>query len=196
MDRVAEVFDYGNSIRDEARKAGYDGAFDFPGFVPAYIRPQFERSGPVPVEPRSPAIPRDIAATDRTSELFPTTPTFAPLDHHGREVSSKVCRPYLLARLRRTPRAGCRSTDGGLRRTVRADRDRPRPPLDSGSVASPYRETESMADGSAAIRDHDAAERDGQRGLGCIVGVDPSRRQGWHGAVDPPVRSVSPTAPN
>ena len=42
MDRGAEVFDYGNSIRDEARKAGYDRAFDFPGFVPAYIRPQFE----------------------------------------------------------------------------------------------------------------------------------------------------------
>jgi len=72
MDRGAEVFDYGNSIRDEARKAGYDRAFDFPGFVPAYIRPQFEEGlGPFRWVALS-GDPKDIAATDRAIlELFP-----------------------------------------------------------------------------------------------------------------------------
>ena len=71
-DRGAEVFDYGNSIRDEARKAGYDRAFDFPGFVPAYIRPQFEEGlGPFRWAALS-GDPKDIAATDRAIlELFP-----------------------------------------------------------------------------------------------------------------------------
>jgi len=72
MDRGAEVFDYGNSIRDEARKAGYDRAFAFPGFVPAYIRPQFEEGlGPFRWVALS-GDPKDIAATDRAIlELFP-----------------------------------------------------------------------------------------------------------------------------
>jgi urocanate hydratase len=72
LDKGAEVFDYGNSIRDEARKAGYDRAFDFPGFVPAYIRPQFEEGlGPFRWAALS-GDPKDIAATDRAIlELFP-----------------------------------------------------------------------------------------------------------------------------
>src|SRR6185369_2305220 len=72
QDRGAEVFDYGNSIRDEARKAGYDRAFDFPGFVPAYIRPQFEEGlGPFRWAALS-GDPKDIEATDRAIlELFP-----------------------------------------------------------------------------------------------------------------------------
>ncbi len=72
MDKGAEVFDYGNSIRDEARKAGYDRAFEFPGFVPAYIRPLFEEGlGPFRWAALS-GDPKDIAATDKAIlELFP-----------------------------------------------------------------------------------------------------------------------------
>ncbi len=72
MDAGAEVFDYGNSIRDEARKAGYDRAFDFPGFVPAYIRPLFEEGlGPFRWAALS-GDPKDIEATDKAIlELFP-----------------------------------------------------------------------------------------------------------------------------
>ena len=72
QDRGAEVFDYGNSIRDEARKGGYDRAFEFPGFVPAYIRPLFcEGKGPFRWAALS-GDPADIAATDRAIlELFP-----------------------------------------------------------------------------------------------------------------------------
>ena len=72
LDAGAEVFDYGNSIRDEARQGGYDRAFDFPGFVPAYIRPLFcEGKGPFRWAALS-GDPRDIAATDKAVlELFP-----------------------------------------------------------------------------------------------------------------------------
>ena len=74
QDAGAEVFDYGNSIRDEARKGGYDRAFEFPGFVPAYIRPLFcEGKGPFRWAALS-GDPADIAATDRAiKELFPPT---------------------------------------------------------------------------------------------------------------------------
>ncbi len=85
MDNGAEVFDYGNSIRDEARKAGYDRAFDFPGFVPAYIRPQFEEGlGPFRWAALS-GDPKDIEATDRAIlELFPDNEHLQALDHDGR----------------------------------------------------------------------------------------------------------------
>ena len=72
MDAGAEVFDYGNSIRGEAQQGGYDRAFDFPGFVPAYIRPLFcEGKGPFRWAALS-GDPEDIAATDRAVlDLFP-----------------------------------------------------------------------------------------------------------------------------
>src|ERR1700754_181158 len=156
QDRGAEVFDYGNSIRDEARKAGYDRAFDFPGFVPAYIRPQFEEGlGPFRWAALS-GDPKDIAATDRAIlELFPEN---AHLRRWITMAEEKVAFEGLPARIcwlgygeRR--RAGLKFNEmvasGELSAPIVIGRDH----LDSGSVASPYRETESMLDGSDAIAD-------------------------------------------
>ena len=123
-DRGAEVFDYGNSIRDEARKAGYDRAFDFPGFVPAYIRPQFEEGlGPVPLGGavgRSEGHRRHRPGDPRA---LPGQRAPAPLDRDGRREGRVPgpARAHLLARLRRAaPRRAEVQRDGGIRRTVRA----------------------------------------------------------------------------
>ena len=156
MDRGAEVFDYGNSIRDEARKAGYDRAFDFPGFVPAYIRPQFEEGlGPFRWVALS-GDPKDIAATDRAIlELFPDN------KHLTRWITmagEKVAFEGLPARIcwlgyGERHQAGLKFNEmvasGELSAPIVIGRDH----LDSGSVASPYRETEAMLDGSDAIAD-------------------------------------------
>ena len=95
QDRGAEVFDYGNSIRDEARKGGYDRAFEFPGFVPAYIRPLFcEGKGPFRWAALS-GDPADIAATDRAIlELFPDNERLHRWITHGAASGwpSRVCR--------------------------------------------------------------------------------------------------------
>jgi urocanate hydratase len=155
-DRGAEVFDYGNSIRDEARKAGYDRAFDFPGFVPAYIRPQFEEGlGPFRWAALS-GDPKDIAATDRAIlELFPDN------KHLRRWITmagEKVAFQGLPARIcwlgyGERHLAGLKFNEmvasGELTAPIVIGRDH----LDSGSVASPYRETEAMLDGSDAIAD-------------------------------------------
>ncbi|GAA4395658.1 urocanate hydratase [Tsukamurella soli] len=155
-DRGAEVFDYGNSIRDEARKAGYDRAFDFPGFVPAYIRPLFEEGlGPFRWAALS-GDPKDIAATDRAIlELFPEN------EHLRRWIEmagEKVAFEGLPARIcwlgyGERHLAGLKFNEmvasGELSAPIVIGRDH----LDSGSVASPYRETEAMADGSDAIAD-------------------------------------------
>jgi urocanate hydratase len=156
MDAGAEVFDYGNSIRDEARKGGYPRAFEFPGFVPAYIRPLFcEGKGPFRWAALS-GDPADIAATDRAVlELFPDN------DHLRRWITKaqeRVAFQGLPARIcwlgyGERDVAGVRFNDmvtsGELSAPVVIGRDH----LDCGSVASPYRETESMADGSDAIAD-------------------------------------------
>ena len=156
MDEGAEVFDYGNSIRDEARKAGYDRAFDFPGFVPAYIRPQFEEGlGPFRWAALS-GDPKDIEATDRAIlELFPDN------EHLRRWITmaeEKVAFEGLPARIcwlgyGERHRAGLKFNEmvasGELSAPIVIGRDH----LDSGSVASPYRETEAMLDGSDAIAD-------------------------------------------
>ena len=156
MDRGAEVFDYGNSIRDEARKAGYERAFDFPGFVPAYIRPQFEEGlGPFRWVALS-GDPKDIAATDRAIlELFPDN------KHLTRWITmagEKVAFEGLPARIcwlgyGERHLAGLKFNEmvasGELSAPIVIGRDH----LDSGSVASPYRETEAMLDGSDAIAD-------------------------------------------
>jgi len=156
MDKGVEVFDYGNSIRDEARKAGYDRAFDFPGFVPAYIRPQFEEGlGPFRWAALS-GDPKDIEATDRAIlELFPDN------DHLRRWITmaeERVAYQGLPARIcwlgyGERHRAGLKFNEmvasGELAAPIVIGRDH----LDSGSVASPYRETEAMADGSDAIAD-------------------------------------------
>ncbi|SDH66857.1 urocanate hydratase [Leifsonia sp. 98AMF] len=156
QDAGSEVFDYGNSIRTEAQLGGYDRAFDFPGFVPAYIRPLFaEGKGPFRWAALS-GDPADIAATDRAVlDLFPH-------DEHLRrwitQAGEKVHFEGLPARIcwlgyKERHLAGLRFNEmvasGELSAPVVIGRDH----LDSGSVASPYRETESMADGSDAIAD-------------------------------------------
>lgn len=156
LDAGAEVFDYGNSIRDEARRGGFDRAFDFPGFVPAYIRPLFAQGkGPFRWAALS-GDPRDIAATDKAVlDLFPDD------DHLHRWIRAaqeRVAFQGLPARIcwlghGERDRAGLAFNDlvasGEVSAPVVIGRDH----LDSGSVASPYRETEGMADGSDAIAD-------------------------------------------
>ncbi|NMD54728.1 MULTISPECIES: urocanate hydratase [Tsukamurella] len=155
QDAGAEVFDYGNSIRDEARKGGYDRAFDFPGFVPAYIRPLFEEGlGPFRWAALS-GDPEDIAKTDRAIlELFPEN------EHLKRWITmagEKVRFEGLPARIcwlgyGERHRAGLKFNEmvaNGEIGPLAIGRDH----LDSGSVASPYRETEAMADGTDAVAD-------------------------------------------
>ncbi|WP_275002953.1 urocanate hydratase [Promicromonospora iranensis] len=156
QDAGAEVFDYGNSIRDEARQGGYGRAFDFPGFVPAYIRPLFaEGKGPFRWAALS-GDPKDIAVTDKAVlDLFPDN------DHLGRWIRAAQDRvafqglPARICWLGHGERdvAGVRFNElvasGEISAPLAIGRDH----LDSGSVASPYRETEAMADGSDAIAD-------------------------------------------
>ncbi|WP_367181623.1 urocanate hydratase [uncultured Serinicoccus sp.] len=156
LDEGAEVFDYGNSIRDEARQGGYDRAFDFPGFVPAYIRPLFcEGKGPFRWAALS-GDPKDIAATDRAvMDLFPDNDH---LQKWLRGAQDKVSFEGLPARIcwlgyGERDRAGVRFNDMVASGEVSAPLVIGRDHLDCGSVASPYRETEAMADGSDAIAD-------------------------------------------
>jgi urocanate hydratase len=156
MDAGAEVFDYGNSIRDEARQGGCTRAFDFPGFVPAYIRPLFcEGKGPFRWAALS-GDPKDIAATDRAVlDLFPDNDH---LQRWIRAAQDKVAFQGLPARIcwlgyGERDLAGLRFNEmvasGEISAPIVIGRDH----LDAGSVASPYRETEAMADGSDAIAD-------------------------------------------
>jgi len=156
QDAGAEVFDYGNSIRDEARKGGFARAFDFPGFVPAYIRPLFcEGKGPFRWAALS-GDPADIAATDRAIlELFPENRRLRKwITMAGERVAFQGL-PARICWLGYGERhlAGLRFNDmvasGELKAPVVIGRDH----LDCGSVASPYRETEAMLDGSDAIAD-------------------------------------------
>jgi urocanate hydratase len=156
QDRGAEVFDYGNSIRDEARKGGYDRAFEFPGFVPAYIRPLFcEGKGPFRWAALS-GDPADIAATDRAIlELFPedeklhTWITMAAERVEFQGLPARICWLGYGERHRAGLRFNEMVASGELTAPIVIGRDH----LDCGSVASPYRETESMLDGSDAIAD-------------------------------------------
>jgi urocanate hydratase len=156
LDAGAEVFDYGNSIRGEAALAGYGRAFDFPGFVPAYIRPLFcEGKGPFRWAALS-GDPRDIAATDAAVlDLFPGN---EPLARWIRLAGEKVRFQGLPARIcwlgyGERHLAGARFNDMVRRGEVSAPIVLGRDHLDCGSVASPYRETEGMADSSDAIAD-------------------------------------------
>jgi urocanate hydratase len=156
QDRGAEVFDYGNSIRDEARKAGYARAFEFPGFVPAYIRPLFcEGKGPFRWAALS-GDPADIAATDRAIlELFPDNDklrrwiTMAQERVQFQGLPARICWLGYGERHLAGLRFNEMVASGELKGPIAIGRDH----LDSGSVASPYRETESMLDGSDAIAD-------------------------------------------
>ncbi|HVV14458.1 urocanate hydratase [Amycolatopsis sp.] len=155
-DGGAEVFDYGNSLRGEAKLGGCERAFDYPGFVPAYIRPLFcEGKGPFRWVALS-GDPGDIAATDRAMlELFGDNES---LGRWIRLAGERVAYQGLPSRIcwlgyGERQLAGLRFNEmvaqGELRAPVVIGRDH----LDAGSVASPYRETEAMADGSDAIAD-------------------------------------------
>ncbi|MEN9922864.1 MAG: hypothetical protein RIS09_378 [Actinomycetota bacterium] len=156
MDKGAIVFDYGNSIRDEARKGGFNRSFDFPGFIPAYIRPLFcEGKGPFRWVALS-GEPKDIYTTDKkVLELFPEN------DHLRRWIKlaqDRVEFQGLPARIcwlgyGERDKAGVAFNDlvasGEVSAPIVIGRDH----LDCGSVASPYRESEGMLDGSDAIAD-------------------------------------------
>jgi len=156
QDAGAEVFDYGNSIRAEAELGGYKRAWEFPGFVPAYIRPLFcEGKGPFRWVALS-GDPADIAATDKAVlELFPDN---EPLSRWITQAQDKIAFQGLPARIcwlgqGERDVAGLRFNemvaDGTITAPIVIGRDH----LDCGSVASPYRETEAMLDGSDAIAD-------------------------------------------
>ena len=156
QDAGAEVFDYGNSIRDEARHAGYDRAFEFPGFVPAYIRPLFcEGLGPFRWVALS-GDPEDIEVTDAAlKELFPENEHLHRwLDAADEFVEfeglpARICWLGYGERHKAGMLFNDLVRDGKVKAPIVIGRDH----LDSGSVASPYRETESMLDGSDAIAD-------------------------------------------
>jgi len=156
QDRGAEVFDYGNSIRGEAQLGGYDRAFSFPGFVPEYLRPLFcEGRGPFRWAALS-GDPKDIARTDQAVlDLFPENDA---LRRWITKAQERVTFQGLPARIcwlgyGERDKAGLAFNDlvasGEVAAPIVIGRDH----LDSGSVASPYRETESMLDGSDAIAD-------------------------------------------
>ena len=156
QDRGAEVFDYGNSIRGEAQLGGYERAFSFPGFVPEYLRPLFcEGNGPFRWAALS-GDPKDIARTDQAVlDLFPENDA---LRRWITKAQERVAFQGLPARIcwlgyGERDKAGLAFNDlvasGEVSAPIVIGRDH----LDSGSVASPYRETESMLDGSDAIAD-------------------------------------------
>jgi urocanate hydratase len=156
LDAGSEVFDYGNSLRAEARLGGFERAFAYPGFVPAYIRPLFcEGRGPFRWVALS-GDPADIAATDRAVlEEFPDDEQLGRWMHHAAEriafqgLPARICWLGYGERARLGLRFNEMVRTGELRAPIVIGRDH----LDSGSVASPYRETEGMADESDAIAD-------------------------------------------
>jgi urocanate hydratase len=156
MAKGAEVFDYGNSIRDEARKGGYSNAFKFPGFIPAYIRPLFcEGKGPFRWVALS-GDKKDIYRTDQAIlELFPEN---EHLHRWIKMAQDRVQFQGLPARIcwlgyGERDKAGAVFNDLVKKGEVSAPIVIGRDHLDCGSVASPYRESEAMLDGSDAIAD-------------------------------------------
>ena len=156
LDAGAEVFDYGNSLRAEAALGGCERAFDYPGFLPAYIRPLFcEGRGPFRWVALS-GNPADIAATDRAVlEEFPKDEdlkrwiTLAGERVAFQGLPARICWLGYGERHRLGLRFNEMVRSGELAAPIVIGRDH----LDSGSVASPYRETEDMLDGSDAIAD-------------------------------------------
>jgi urocanate hydratase len=155
-DRGAEVFDYGNSLRAEAKLGGFERAFDYPGFVPAYVRPLFcEGKGPFRWVALS-GDPADIHATDRAVlEEFPDDERLGRWIRRAAEriafqgLPARICWLGYGERARLGLRFNAMVRSGELSAPIVIGRDH----LDSGSVASPYRETEAMADESDAIAD-------------------------------------------
>ncbi|HZJ47402.1 MAG TPA: urocanate hydratase, partial [Acidimicrobiia bacterium] len=156
METGAEVFDYGNNLRGEAKNGGFEKAFAYPGFMPAYLRPLMcEGMGPFRWIALS-GDPADIAETDKALvELFPEN---VGLQRWLQLAKEKVRFQGLPARIcwlgyGERAKAGLAFNElvrsGKVKAPIVIGRDH----LDSGSVASPYRETEAMLDGSDAIAD-------------------------------------------
>ena len=156
MRRGAVTFDYGNNLRGQAQDAGYADAFAFPGFVPAYVRPLFcQGKGPFRWAALS-GDPADIARTDElVLELFPEDAHLRRWIEQAREkvefqgLPSRICWLGLGERARFGVALNDLVARGEISAPVVIGRDH----LDTGSVASPYRETESMKDGSDAVAD-------------------------------------------
>jgi urocanate hydratase len=152
----AVTFDYGNNIRTQAKQAGVDDAYDIPGFVPEYIRPLFcEGRGPFRWAALS-GDPADIAVTDRLAlDLFPHNETLARWIHlarkrvHFQGLPARVCWLGYGERAEFGVAINDLVKSGKIQAPIVIGRDH----LDTGSVASPYRETEAMQDGSDAIAD-------------------------------------------
>jgi len=152
----AVTFDYGNNIRTQAKKAGVENAYDIPGFVPEYIRPLFcEGRGPFRWVALS-GDPEDIYRTDRLAlELFPENQTLARWIPMARAriqfqgLPARICWLGYGERARFGVAINRLVRSGELKAPIVIGRDH----LDAGSVASPYRETEAMRDGSDAIAD-------------------------------------------
>jgi urocanate hydratase len=152
----AITFDYGNNLRTQAKKAGCENAFDIPGFVPEYIRPLFcEGKGPFRWVALS-GDPADIARTDELAlELFPEDKTLARWMKLAREriqfqgLPARICWLGYGARAEFGVAMNELVRQGELSAPIVIGRDH----LDTGSVASPFRETEGMIDGSDAIAD-------------------------------------------
>jgi len=152
----AITFDYGNNIRTQAKKAGVENAFDIPGFVPEYIRPLFcEGKGPFRWVALS-GDPTDIARTDRLAlELFPEDKTLerwiklAKERIHFQGLPARICWLGFGARAEFGVAINELVKRGEIKAPIVIGRDH----LDTGSVASPFRETEAMIDGSDAIAD-------------------------------------------
>src|SRR4029079_4336907 len=156
MDGGAEVFDYGNSLRAEAKLGGFERAFDYPGFVPAYIRPLFcEGRGPFRWVALS-GDPQDIAITDDlVLQLFPQNRilerwiNLARKRIHFQGLPARICWLGYGERAQFGLAINDLVKQGKIKAPIVIGRDH----LDCGSVASPYRETESMKDGSDAVAD-------------------------------------------
>jgi len=156
MEKGAICFDYGNNLRGQAKKAGVNNAFDFPGFVPAYVRPLFcEGKGPFRWVALS-GKPEDIFKTDeKVIELFPEDKTLVRWIKLARDkiqfqgLPARICWLNYVQRSKFGVELNKMVASGELSSPVVIGRDH----LDTGSVASPYRETESMKDGSDAVAD-------------------------------------------
>ena len=156
MEKGAICFDYGNNLRGQAKKAGVNNAFDFPGFVPAYVRPLFcEGKGPFRWVALS-GEPEDIFKTDeKVIELFPEDKTLVRWIKLARDkvqfqgLPARICWLNYMQRSKFGVELNNMVASGELLSPVVIGRDH----LDAGSVASPYRETESMKDGSDAVAD-------------------------------------------
>ena len=188
MDGGAEVFDYGNSLRAEAKLGGFERAFDYPGFVPAYIRPLFcEGKGPFRWVALS-GDPEDIAATDRAVlEEFPEDESLARwIRMAGRaDRLPGAARAHLLARLRRAPAArAALQRDGEERGAERADRDRARPPrLGLGGLALPRDGVDARRVGrDCGLAAPERAREHRDRG---VMGEHPPRRRRGDRPLDP-----------